>query len=77
MARSYVVYSPEELQIALHANPEDGNDDHIAIAPTNTQKKQQLKAMTESLCSVLEDFGMVSFVPLAIQDPEVSYYEKD
>ena len=70
------------------SNYNNNNDDDNEIAPssstttadrvsnTNAFKRKHLK-MTEGLCELLDDYGLVSFLPCNIEDSEVCIWRKE
>lgn len=53
-------------------NIENNNKNIFTLKPKKTLTVgQRHKKMTEALCDVLSDFGLVSFLPMNVQDGEV------
>lgn len=46
-------------------------EDDVGVVGKVSVKREGYRKMTEALCDVLTDFGLVSFLPLNIQDAEV------
>ena len=66
------IATEEELLVENDHSDDDGGDakgeEHSRFNAQPCLKRSKLAAMAEELCSVLSDFGLVSFLPMNIQD---------
>jgi GPN-loop GTPase len=60
--------SEEEWNRRLEEDTYDDDDDGEAYVPPPKKNMSKLAKMANELCSVLEDFGMLNYLPMNVQD---------
>jgi hypothetical protein len=72
VAREAVSCSSSSSNMALRERKCDNNGTESNPSATHSSKlEKKFKKMTEALCDLLNDYGLVSFIPLNIEDAQV------
>ncbi len=71
--RRYIGTSIGTVNTKVQTSDSDEKDDSLSEPVAELSPLQiKLRRMSEGLCEVLDDYGLASFLPMNIQDGEVS-----
>ena len=62
----------DEISNRNEEEPQNSSTSNRSSSSSGTRFSMKYKKLTAALCEVVDDFGLVSFLPLNIQDKEVT-----